>query len=194
MISIEHYVACQEALAPLFPKLRLECNLADFRMEAWSLLKKAGIKRTNSLSHWENMEPLWDYLRALASLRRLEESEDPDIARLFPAWELIYTGGQQYPSTDWSKRWHAAGESVAWEGACRAKMIALKSSPIWKALGDGTGGFGDALGNPYPPFAIDSSYAWVNVDRLEARALGLIDDEGISIEIIDDAQQNDSES
>ena len=55
-------------------------------------------------------------------------------------------------------------------------MVALKSSPIWQALGDGAGGFRDTLGNPYPPFAFGSSYAWVHVDRLEARELGLLDD------------------
>lgn len=67
MISVEHYVACQEALAPLFPKIQLGCNLADFRMEALTLLERAGIRKKDMLSHWENMEPLWDYLSALAS-------------------------------------------------------------------------------------------------------------------------------
>ena len=78
--------------------------------------------------------------------------------------------------TDWPQRWKAAGERVAWRGAHRTKMVALKSSPIWQALGDGAGGFRDTLGNPYPPFAFGSSYEWVPVDRLEARELGLLDE------------------
>ena len=110
-----------------------------------------------------------------ASLAQLAESEDPQIAALFPAWELASGGYRKQHRTDWPQRWKAAGERVAWRGAHRTKMVALKNSPIWQALGDGAGGFRDTLGNPYPPFAFGSSYEWVPVDRLEARELGLID-------------------
>ena len=113
--------------------------------------------------------------KTAASLARLAESEDPQVAALFPAWELLSTGYRKHHRTDWPQRWKAAGERVAWRGAHRTKMVALKNSPIWQALGDGAGGFRDTLGNPYPPFAFGSSYAWVHVDRLEARELGLID-------------------
>lgn len=111
-----------------------------------------------------------------ASLARLAESEDPQVAALFPAWELASGGYRKHHRTDWPQRWKAAGERVAWQGAHRTKMVALKSSPIWQALGDGAGGFRDTLGNPYPPFAFGSSYEWVPVDRLEARELGLLDE------------------
>ena len=111
-----------------------------------------------------------------ASLAQLAESEDPQVAALFPAWELASGGYRKQHRTDWPQRWKAAGERVAWRGAHRTKMVALKSSPIWQALGDGAGGFRDTLGNPYPPFAFGSSYEWVPVDRLEARELGLLDD------------------
>ena len=87
-----------------------------------------------------------------ASLAQLAESEDPQVAALFPAWELASGGYRKQHRTDWPQRWKAAGERVAWRGAHRTKMVALKSSPIWQALGDGAGGFRDTLGNPYPPF------------------------------------------
>ncbi len=112
--------------------------------------------------------------KTAASLARLAESEDPQVAALFPAWELLSTGYRKHHRTDWPQRWKAAGERVAWQGAHRTKMVALKSSPIWQALGDGAGGFRDTLGNPYPPFAFGSSYAWVHVDRLETKELGLL--------------------
>lgn len=112
-----------------------------------------------------------------ASLAQLAESEDPQVAALFPAWELASGGYRKQHRTDWPQRWKAAGERVAWRGAHRTKMVALKSSPIWQALGDGAGGFRDTLGNPYPPFAFGSSYAWFPVDRIEAKELGLLDEE-----------------
>ena len=108
------------------------------------------------------------------SLAQLAESEDPQVAALFPAWELASGGYRKQHRTDWPQRWKAAGERVAWRGAHRTKMVALKNSPIWQALGDGAGGFRDTLGNPYPPFAFGSSYEWVPVDRLEAKELGLL--------------------
>ena len=114
--------------------------------------------------------------KTAASLARLAESEDPQIAALFPAWELASGGYRKQHRTDWPQRWKAAGERVAWRGAHRSKMVALKNSPIWQALGDGAGGFRDTLGNPYPPFAFGSSYEWVPVDRLEAKELGLLDE------------------
>ncbi len=115
--------------------------------------------------------------KTAASLAQLAESEDPQVAALFPAWELASGGYRKQHRTDWPQRWKAAGERVAWRGASRTKMVALKSSPIWQALGDGAGGFRDTLGNPYPPFAFGSSYEWVPVDRLEAKELGLLDEE-----------------
>ena len=112
-----------------------------------------------------------------ASLAQLAESEDPDVARLSPAWELDSAGWRRTHRTDWPQRWKAAGDAVGWQGACKGRMVALKSSPIWQALGNGAGGFRDTLGNPYPPFAFGSSYEWVPVDRLEARELGLLGEE-----------------
>ena len=83
--------------------------------------------------------------------------------------------GRAIPRQDWPRRWQAAGDSVGWQGALRGdRMIALKASPIWQALGDGEGGFRDTLGNPFPPFAFGSGLAWMEIDRDECIELGLI--------------------
>lgn len=92
-----------------------------------------------------------------------------------PAWELMRFVGKAIPRQDWPRRWAAAGNSVGWKGALRGdRMIALKASPIWQALGDGAGGFRDTLGNPFPPFAFGSGLAWMEIDREECIELGLI--------------------
>lgn len=109
-----------------------------------------------------------------ASMAQLARSEDPEFAALFPAWRLSSGGWRRQHRTDWPARWRAAGEAVGWKGAHRTQMVALKASPIWRALGDGVGGFRDTLGNPYPPFAFGSSYGWREVDRVEAIELGLL--------------------
>ena len=92
-----------------------------------------------------------------------------------PAWELMRFVDRAIPRQDWPRRWKAAGDSVGWQGALQGdRMVALKASPIWQALGDGAGGYRDTLGNPYPPFAFGSGLAWMEVDREECIELGLI--------------------
>ena len=107
----------------------------------------------------------------------------------FPAWELVRLGVRHTPrgtpdshSVGWQRRWSAAGSSVGWVGCVGGnqepgtkneepplRMIALKDSPIWQALGDGDGGdWTDTLGNPYPPFAFNSGMDWRAVSRAEA--------------------------
>lgn len=109
-----------------------------------------------------------------ASVSRLM-GQDEATVRARPAWRLERTGSRRAPRQDWPARWAAAGESVGWEGALQGPdMVALKSSPIWQALGDGVGGFRDALGNPYPPFAFSSGLTWTGVERAECVALGLV--------------------
>ncbi len=110
------------------------------------------------------------------SLAQIARSQDPEYAALFPAWRLRSGGYRKNHRTDWAQRWQAAGDAVGWKGAHHLQMVALKTSPIWDALGDGVGGFRDTLGNPYPPFAFGSSYGWREVDRLEAIELGLVPD------------------
>ena len=114
-----------------------------------------------------------------ASVARLS-GETPATLAQWPAWRLTRAEGRAAPRDDWQRRWKAAGDAVGWEGARRTSglypdwdMAALKSSPVWEALGNGAGGFRDALGNPYPPFAYSSGMAWVAVDRETCDRLGL---------------------
>lgn len=109
---------------------------------------------------------------ATASVAMLQ-ADTPETTSLFPALKLERYMGRREPRQDWWQRWHSAGESVAWQGASTTAMIALKSSPIWQALGDGVGGYTDTLGNPYPPFAFGSGLAWTPVSAAEAESLGL---------------------
>ena len=111
-------------------------------------------------------------------------AETPETLEEWPAVELTRFVGRGAPRADWHERWQAAGDSVGWEGASKDaggfpdwRMVALKGSPIWAALGNGVGGFRDTLGNPYPPFAYGSGLAWADVSRDEAIELGLIDPE-----------------
>lgn len=117
-----------------------------------------------------------------ASVARIQ-NETEDTLDAYPAWELTRYGSPRMPRKDWPQRWAAAGNSVNWEGALRSNwegsgvgmsFFALKSSPIWAALGQGAGGYRDTLGNPYPPFAYGSWMDWTDVDRETAVRLGLI--------------------
>jgi 8-oxo-dGTP pyrophosphatase MutT (NUDIX family) len=76
------------------------------------------------------------------------------------------------PDNDWPSRWEAAGGELV-----DGRMVALKSDPIWQALGDGDGGYEDTLGNPFAPFAFNSGFDTDEVSREDAVALGLMDDE-----------------
>ena len=107
-----------------------------------------------------------------ASVARIDNQTEATIA-LWPAWELVRFESRQKPRQDWALRWRSAGESVGWQGALKTRFIALKSSPIWQALGDGAGGFRDTLGNPYPPFAYSSGLDWMEVTAEECARLGL---------------------
>ena len=110
-----------------------------------------------------------------AGMAQRDLGADPLLAKAFPAWELVSGGFRKVHRTDWPRRWQAAGDAVAWRGALKGKrMVALKTSPIWQALGEGAGGFTDTLGNPYPPFAYGSSYEWSELSILEAQDLGLL--------------------
>ena len=83
------------------------------------------------------------------------------------------------PGDDWPSRWHAAAKESGDVAAARIlqetnRMIALKSSGIWQALGNGAGGYDDALGNPFPPFAVDSGFDVDETSCEEAEKLGLL--------------------
>lgn len=104
-------------------------------------------------------------------------AQDAYSLAAFPAWELRRAEERSAPRKDWAARWAAAGAATGWAGArdnaADGRMVALKGSPVWAALGAGAGGFRDALGNPYPPFAYGSGMDWRDVPAEEASALGL---------------------
>lgn len=101
-------------------------------------------------------------------------AQDPVQLELYPAWRLTRVAWREHPRTDWPRRWAAAGASCGFAGALQDRFIALKSSPIWAALGRGEGGFKDVLGDPFPPFAFGSGLGWRRVSREECKELGLI--------------------
>lgn len=125
--------------------------------------------------------------------RHLADNYDQDEVDEFPALELLRVYDRDVPrgykiekgslvevaDDDWPSRWRAAAQTVGDTDALRilgdtGRMIALKASPIWQALGDGAGGYDDTLGNPYPPFAFNSGYDTDGVDRAQCEELGLI--------------------
>lgn len=119
-------------------------------------------------------------IRQARSVAQAKAGSTPSALSMFPAWKLVRIYGRRVPR-DWAARWQAAGDSVAWEGAAQGypgptgepRMIALKSSPIWQAIGDGAGGYQDTLGNAYPPFAFGSGLGWLEVKAGEAKDAGL---------------------
>lgn len=101
-----------------------------------------------------------------------EQGQEPMVLDAFPAEELVRFFGPSNASAqrDWAARWEKAGGKFY-----GGRMIALKSDPVWAALGS-VDNFDDALGNPYPPFAFNSGMDVQDIDRAEAVELGLIDE------------------
>ena len=142
------------ASAPYLAKIREVCtaiaagsiNAADARAQLLPILEQMGhspqdegglrnpasIRRLNLILDTQT--------QMASSVARLSEQTEATI-NLFPAWELTRLETRSFPRADWMQRWTAAGNSVNWEGAVKRQMIALKSSPIWAALGNGAGGF-----------------------------------------------------
>lgn len=86
----------------------------------------------------------------------------------WPAQELYRAFARKQPR-EWLIRFQKVGGQVF-----KGRMIALRNSDIWEALGD-PANFPDALGNPYPPFAFNSGMRVRRVDRDTAMNIGLID-------------------
>lgn len=130
----------------------------------------------------KRLDLIIDTQRQMAASVAKIAAETPATLEEWPAQELTRFVDRAAPRADWHARWQAAGDSVGWEGAAKDaggfpdwRMVALKGSPIWAALGNGAGGYRDTLGNPFPPFAYGSGLAWADVSRDEAIELGLID-------------------
>ena len=93
---------------------------------------------------------------------------------LYPAWRLERYEGRRVPRMDWPRRWRDAANAVGWEGVARGdEMIARKDAPGRAAHVAGTGGYDDAIGNAYPPFAFNSGLAWSPVSASCADRLGV---------------------
>lgn len=117
-----------------------------------------------------------------AGYGRMVEGNRDYALYTWPAWELVRIYDRDVPrgspdshSIGWAQRWRDAGGKF-YEGG---RMIARKDSAVWQALGDGTGGYEDTLGNPYPPFAFRSGFGWVAVEREECLRLGIITGEEV---------------
>ncbi len=112
--------------------------------------------------------------------RFVQENASADDLDVYPALELLRLYDRKPPETTWNARWQAACAAAGDDKAHRVftktdRMIALKSSGIWQALGDGVGGYEDSLGNPFPPFAFDSGFGQNVIDRAECEELGLLE-------------------
>ena len=95
----------------------------------------------------------------------------------WPALEL-FRAGEREQQRDWEQRWREAARTARDTDAARVlektdRMVALKDSAIWHHLGSD---WDDSIGNPFPPFAIDSGMRVEEVGTEEAIALGLMDD------------------
>ena len=155
--------------------------LASLARMGHSPLDEGGISNPASI---KRLDLIIDTQRQMAASVAKIAAETPATLEEWPAQELTRFVGRAAPRADWHARWQAAGEAVGWQGAAKDaggfpdwRMVALKTSPIWAALGNGAGGYRDTLGNPFPPFAYGSGLAWADVSRDEAIELGLIDPE-----------------
>ena len=123
--------------------------------------------------------------RFLTDQTDVDEYPAGDRAREFerdvPRGFRVGAGGAlvPVPNDDWPARFAAACEEAGDTEAARVlqetgRMIALKSSGVWAALGNGAGGYDDTLGNPFAPFAFNSGYRTAGVPRVECLELGLL--------------------
>lgn len=129
-------------------------------------------------------------MRMAAAVARTTAGNEPYALQAFPAWELVRLYLRAVPrgwktkqgqlvedeGNSWPTRWLAAANDVGWEGvsrpaSARGRMVALKGSPVWQALGDGAGGFNDTLGNPFEPFAFRSGMGRRAVPQAELAVL-----------------------
>jgi hypothetical protein len=89
----------------------------------------------------------------------------------FPYWEFVRIRFAAVPR-EWPERWAQVGGPTPLNVNGKLRLIALKTDPVWAALGN-SAEFDDALDVDHPPFAFRSGYGWAEVHRNEAQALGL---------------------
>lgn len=114
--------------------------------------------------------------QAMAGKGQQQRGLQPAALDLFPAYEFVRVRPVRV-SREWLKRWKTAADEIEWEGVSREaltklRMVALKTSPIWAAIGS-SALFDDALDVAHPPFCFNSGMGWREVERDEAEALGL---------------------
>ena len=106
-----------------------------------------------------------------AEYSRRKADLDPEALDLYPAYafERVESRREPRPAAFWQARWREAGSIAGWIGAAQEPMVALKTSPLWLALGS-LGPFG----NPHPPFEWGSGMGTIDVSHDAAVALGLL--------------------
>lgn len=119
-------------------------------------------------------------LKDLGSTQRLKVSIDTNV-ELARGWaqrktsmanyvrpaQMLYRASQARQPRDWRKKWAEAAEAVGWEGVSRThEFVALKTSPIWRAL--------SRFDQPYPPFDFGSKMRVRSVSLKDAQAAGLL--------------------
>lgn len=122
----------------------------------------------------------------------LAQNWDQERVDEWPALELVRLyqrdvprgseGDKAGPENGWDDedgRWVAACGEAEDDDALKVfedtgRMVALKSSGVWQALGDGAGGYDDTLGNAWEPFAFNSGMGLDEVSADEAVELGLL--------------------
>lgn len=115
-------------------------------------------------------------LRTQEQLTRGAAQEVRGLARadLFPAWELVRYQTRRVPrgeggTKSWDRRWFEAGALPIYV-AGQPRLIALKTDPVWAALGN-SGLFPDAMDVTHPPFAFNSGMGWRELDIGEWRII-----------------------
>lgn len=172
--GVEHARTLGAMRAKILAGLRQEhdgtgMNRARFVAEMRGLLgtPEGDSGRLTDLGSRRRLELIWDFQQADAHGYAAHQAGlDPDLLDAFPAQRLIRLESRRVERV-WFTRWGAAGAQVAFAGASRTAMVALKTSPIWAALSE--------FGRAWPPFDWGSGMGLEEVDRDEAEAAGLLD-------------------
>lgn len=88
------------------------------------------------------------------------QGQDPAVLDQWPAQEL-FRAEERKEERPWPTIWMSHGGQIF-----NGRMIALKNDPIWEAISE--------FGNPWPPYRYGSGMWTRDVDRDEAKQLGLL--------------------
>lgn len=146
-----------------------EIDHASARCELGLALGRSG---HHELSDFDWVEAILDVNFSLrCGWRQYGGGFNPADLDQWPAQELYRAFDRKVPRVNptWAERFRMAGGQFF-----EQRMIALRNSEVWNELGNPKR-FPDALGYPYPPFAINSGMQVKRVDRKTAMKFGLID-------------------